>query len=157
MRISAKQLSFFDDEPADTLQTAIPQVLKVMDLQQEQLARSLGEGHRVIHGVAGSGKTLILAYRCQHLAEAMQTVLCFNVALTSRLRKSIGLASPTLMEEKGLDKLVTVRHFHGWCTEVLKQHRLPRTDYRQYKGSEYIKHLEAAVVAAVEAGKIPIG
>jgi hypothetical protein len=105
MRISAKQLSFFD-EPADTLQTAIPQVLKVMDLQQEQLARSLGEGHRVIHGVAGSGKTLILAYRCQHLAEAMQTVLvlCFNVALASRLRKSIGLASPTLMEDKGANQ-----------------------------------------------------
>jgi superfamily I DNA and RNA helicase len=99
-----------------------------MDLQQEQLARSLGEGHRVIHGVAGSGKTLILAYRYQHLAKAMQTVLmlCFNVALASRLRKSIGLASPTLMEEKGLAHLVTVRHFHGWCTEVLKQHRLPR-------------------------------
>ena len=150
MRISAKQLSFFD-EPADTLQTAIPQVLKVMDLQQEQLARSLGEGHRVIHGVAGSGKTLILAYRCQHLAEAMQTVLvlCFNVALASRLR--------SLMAEKGLTKLVTVRHFHGWCTEVLKQHQLPRPDYRQYKGAEYIQRLEAAVVAAVEAGKIPTG
>ncbi|MBD2114925.1 MULTISPECIES: DEAD/DEAH box helicase [Cyanophyceae] len=151
MRISAKQLSLFPKEPADTLQTAIPQVLKVMDLQQEQLARSLGEGHRVIHGVAGSGKTLILAYRCQHLAEAMQTVLvlCFNVALASRLR--------SLMAEKGLTKLVTVRHFHGWCTEVLKQHQLPRPDYRQYKGAEYIQRLEAAVVAAVEAGKIPTG
>jgi hypothetical protein len=33
LRIFAKQLSFFDDEPANTLQTAIPQVLKVMDLQ----------------------------------------------------------------------------------------------------------------------------
>ena len=56
MRISTKQLSFFDDEPEETLQTAIPKVLKVMDLQQEQLARNIGEGHRVIHGVAGSGK-----------------------------------------------------------------------------------------------------
>lgn len=64
----------------------------------------------------GSGKSLILAYRCQHLAEAMQSVLvlCFNVALASRLR--------SLMEEKGLTKLVTVRHFYGWGTEVLKQH-----------------------------------
>ncbi|MEP0908905.1 NERD domain-containing protein/DEAD/DEAH box helicase [Leptolyngbya subtilissima ST-M1] len=151
MRISAKQLSLFPKEPADILQTAIPQVLKVMDLQQEQLARSLGEGHRVIHGVAGSGKTLILAYRCQHLAEAMQTVLvlCFNVALASRLR--------SLMVEKGLTKLVTVRHFHGWCIEVLKQHQLPRPDHRQYKGAEYIQRLEAAVVAAVDAGKIPTG
>ena len=42
----------------------MPDIIKIMDIQQEQLARSLGEGHRVIHGVAGSGKTLILGYRC---------------------------------------------------------------------------------------------
>ncbi|MDE0033621.1 MAG: nuclease-related domain-containing protein, partial [Deltaproteobacteria bacterium] len=32
-----------------------PDVVKVMDIHQEQLARGLGDGHRVIHGVAGSG------------------------------------------------------------------------------------------------------
>jgi hypothetical protein len=151
LRISAKQLSFFDDEPAETLQTAIPQILKVMDLQQEQLARSLGEGHRVIHGVAGSGKTLILAYRCQHLAETMQSVLvlCFNVALASRLR--------SLMEEKGLDRIVTVRHFHGWCMDMLKQHRLPRPDGQRYRGSAFIEQLEKSVMTAVDAGQIPAG
>ena len=50
-----------------------------MDLQQEQLARSLGEGHRVIHGVAGYGKTMILGYRCQYLAKVLAKpilVLC---------------------------------------------------------------------------------
>ena len=79
-----------------------------MDLQQEQLARSLGEGHRVIHGVAGSGKTLILAYRCQHLAETLQSVLvlCYNVALAAKLR--------ALMKEKGLDHRVTVRLLKGF-------------------------------------------
>ena len=40
----------------------VPDIVRVMDLQQEQLARSMGEGHRVIHGVAGSGKTMILGY-----------------------------------------------------------------------------------------------
>ena len=44
----------------------VPDIVRVMDLQQEQLARSMGEGHRVIHGVAGSGKTMILGYRAQH-------------------------------------------------------------------------------------------
>jgi superfamily I DNA and RNA helicase len=37
---------------------AVPDIVRVMDLQQEQLARSMGEGHRVIHVVAGSGKTM---------------------------------------------------------------------------------------------------
>ena len=48
----------------------LPDLMQVMDLQQEQLARSLGDGHRVIHGVAGSGKTMILIYRAEQLAHA---------------------------------------------------------------------------------------
>ena len=48
-----EQASLFDE--AD-MQAEVPDMLRVMDLQQEQLARSLGDGHRVIHGVAGSGK-----------------------------------------------------------------------------------------------------
>lgn len=151
MRISAQQLSFFDDAPIDTLQTAIPQVLKVMDLQQEQLARSLGDGHRVIHGVAGSGKTLILAYRCQHLAQAEQSVLvlCFNVALASKLR--------SLLVTKSLSRQVTVCHFHGWCKDMLRRYNLPRPDARKYKEADYIRALEQAMIAAVETGQIPKG
>ena len=44
----------------------MPDIVRAMDLQQEQLARSMGEGHRVIHGVAGSGKTMILGYRARY-------------------------------------------------------------------------------------------
>ena len=151
MRLSTKQLSFFDDEPEEMLHTAIPQVLKVMDLQQEQLARNIGEGHRVIHGVAGSGKTLILAYRCQHLAQANQSVLvlCFNVALAAKLR--------SLIVSENLNQRVTVRHFHGWCLDMLKRYGIPRPDARRHRGIEYIRQLEQAVIAAVEAGRIPKG
>ena len=151
MRISSQQLSFFEDDPADGLQTAIPQLLKVMDLQQEQLARSLGDGHRVIHGVAGSGKTLILAYRAQHLAQAEQSilVLCFNVALASKLRSQL--------VTDALSSQVTVRHFHGWCTDMLRRYNLPRPNARTHRGTDYIRALEQAVIAAVEAGHIPKG
>lgn len=93
---------------------AVPSLVKVMDLQQEQLARSLGEGHRVIHGAAGSGKTMILGYRCAHLARATTKpilVLCYNRSLASRLQQVI--------EERGLGEKVTVRNFHVWCREML--------------------------------------
>ena len=62
------QGALFDDNDADA---QLPDVMRVMDLQQEQLARSLGDGHRVIHGVAGSGKTMILGYRAEYLAKAL--------------------------------------------------------------------------------------
>ncbi|MCZ7655326.1 MAG: hypothetical protein M5R42_15200 [Rhodocyclaceae bacterium] len=76
---------FKPDEIADV---EIPDLMRVMDLQQEQLARSLGEGHRVIHGVAGSGKTLILDYRAEQLAKICAKpilVLCYNKTLAGRL------------------------------------------------------------------------
>ncbi len=69
VRVST-QTSLFppDEDSSDTL----PDIMRVMDLQQEQLARSLGDGHRVIHGVAGSGKTMILGYRAEYLARRAQ-------------------------------------------------------------------------------------
>ena len=64
--------------------------LTVLDRKQEALAKSLGVGHRVIRGSAGSGKTLVLIYRARLLAENFphQGVLltCFNRSLAGRLR-----------------------------------------------------------------------
>jgi hypothetical protein len=63
---------------------AEPPSLKVMDLRQERNAHSLGEGHRIVYGVAGSGKTIILVARARLLAEdAAKRVLllCYNRAL----------------------------------------------------------------------------
>src|SRR5690606_10528958 len=72
-----------DIDPADQagVNAAPVDLLQVMDLAQEEIARNLGDGHRVIHGVAGSGKTLILAYRCRLLARTLPKpvlVLVFN-------------------------------------------------------------------------------
>ena len=85
-------------------------LLRVMDLQQEQLARSIGDGHRVVHGVAGSGKTLILAFRCEQLAKTLSKpilILCYNVVLAAKLEQ--------LMAARGLGERVVVRNFHRWC------------------------------------------
>ncbi|WP_210543300.1 DEAD/DEAH box helicase [Rhodoferax sp. PAMC 29310] len=104
------QAGMFDDtnEEAD-----LPDIMRVMDLQQEQLARSLGDGHRVIHGVAGSGKTMILGYRAEFLARANAPaskpilILCYNEPLAVKLASA--------MAAKGLGNKVHVRHFHRWC------------------------------------------
>lgn len=77
---------------APALAELVPDIVKVMDTQQEQLARSLGNGHRVIHGVAGSGKTLILGYRCLYVAEVLAKpilVICFNITLAGKLGSSL--------------------------------------------------------------------
>jgi hypothetical protein len=137
----------------ETPQLQIPDILRIMDLQQEQLARSLGDGHRVIHGVAGSGKTMILAYRCQHLAQVSNKpilVLCFNVSLAAKLRQVV-------QEDPNKISRVKVRHFHGWCMDLLKKYDIPRPDSTEYQGEAYTNELVNQVIAAVDAQKIPAG
>ncbi|MGD9841462.1 MAG: DEAD/DEAH box helicase [Steroidobacteraceae bacterium] len=124
-------------------------LMRVMDIQQEQLARSMGEGHRVIHGVAGSGKTLILGYRCEQLAKTMDKpilVLVYNVALASKLEQMIAA--------RGLSERVTVRNFHRWCLDQLTLYHIikPSGD-----GDEFYQKLVTAVIDAVERGQIPRG
>jgi hypothetical protein len=110
IRISSVQKDFFSEAPKPDVEEIVPDIVHVMDLAQEQMARGLGSGHRVIHGVAGSGKTLILGYRCLHLARLLHKpilVLCFNITLAARLRSFIN--------EKGIEEQVQVYHFHEWC------------------------------------------
>lgn len=120
--------------------------LAVMDLEQEAIARSLGEGHRVIHGVAGSGKTIILAYRCEHLARSMTKpilVLVYNIALASWLQQQLSA--------RGLDGRVQVRHFHGWCSDQLTLYHVPRPS----DGEHFFERMVQAVITAVDKGQVP--
>lgn len=147
VRISTQeQGSLFPKEANDEAAHSVPDLIKVMDMQQELLARSLGEGHRVIHGVAGSGKTLILGYRCLYLARLLNKpilVLCYNIALAARLRE--------LVEDRGIGGQVSVYHFHDWCGEQLKTYHVPRPP----PGDGYIERLVQSVVDAAEKGQIP--
>lgn len=67
--------------------------IRVLDRQQERLAHHLGEGYRVIRGVAGSGKTLVLTFRAKWYAENFpnrQVLLtCFNVPLMKALEAQL--------------------------------------------------------------------
>jgi AAA domain/UvrD-like helicase C-terminal domain len=66
------------------------EVVRTLDRQQEAVAKSMGEGHRVVRGVAGSGKTLILVYRAKLFAELHPRqkflLTCYTRALASELR-----------------------------------------------------------------------
>ena len=67
--------------------------LRALDHRQERLAQHLGEGYRLIRGVAGSGKTLILTHRAKHFAEHFPhwriLLLCFNRALSFALAQEV--------------------------------------------------------------------
>ena len=68
-------------------------VIRVMDREQERVAEHLGAGYRVLRGVAGSGKTLVLAHRARHLHKHWPNwrilVLCFNRVLANALKTMV--------------------------------------------------------------------
>ena len=144
------QGTLFDDNDADA---QLPDIMRVMDLQQEQLARSLGDGHRVIHGVAGSGKTMILGYRAEYLAKASTPaskpilILCFN--------EPLGVKLASVMEAKGLSDTVHVRHFHKWCRDQLKAYNLLPTE--KMGTSQLMEEFVQRVIRGVDQKHIPSG
>lgn len=138
----------FPKEVEDATEDLVPDIVKVMDREQEILARSLGEGHRVIHGVAGSGKTLILGYRCLHLAKILHKpilVLCYNITLAARLRE--------MLADRGIADKVSVYHFHDWCGEQLRTYHVDKPK----PGDGYFDRLVETVIGAAENGRIPRG
>jgi hypothetical protein len=143
--------SLFDDsdEAAE-----LPSIMRVMDLQQEQLARSLGEGHRVIHGVAGSGKTMLLGYRAEHLAKAQTAaskpilILCYNEPLARQLAR--------VMAAKGIAERVHAVHFHKWCRDQLVAYgqSLPANNQSV---TDKMADMVQRVITGVDRSQIPSG
>jgi superfamily I DNA/RNA helicase len=130
----------------------LPDLLKVMDVQQEQVARTLGDGHRVIHGAAGSGKTMILIFRAQYLAAMARPdqpvlILCFNRGLADRIESQL--------RQRGVDERVQVRTFHSWCADVTKSYqlRVPPADSAEM----HYRLMVEIVERALERGFVPGG
>lgn len=151
VRVQTQQpLALDDGRPA---LAPLPDLMQVMDLQQEQIARTLGEGHRVIHGPAGSGKTMILIFRAQQLAAAARPeqpvlVLCYNRALAERI--------DFVLRERGVsEQAVVVRTFHAWCHDMVRSYQLDVG--ADLHGEAYFEALAATVSRSVETGLVPGG
>jgi superfamily I DNA/RNA helicase len=152
-------LSLFDDSDPNCDEAAeLPSIMRVMDIQQEQLARSLGDGHRVIHGVAGSGKTMLLGYRAEHLAKAVNgqdsaaskpiLILCYNEPLAKQLAR--------VMDAKGIADRVHAVHFHKWCRDQLVAFGQELPANNQPVGQKMADMVQR-VISGVDRRQIPSG
>jgi hypothetical protein len=138
------------DAPIPAL--VVRDVLQVLDLQQESIARTLGEGHRLIHGPAGSGKTMLLIYRALQLqvvarADKPILVLCFNTALANQIDSVLRL--------KGVGPSVQVRTFHSWASEMVRTYQLGRVDH--LSRDERYDAIARLTCEGVAAARVPHG
>jgi hypothetical protein len=93
--------------------------LRVLDNNQESIARKLGAGHRIVVGPSGSGKTLILAHRAALLRKYDRRIkrilfVCYNITLVNYIRRLLS-AKRVPLGEVGVDVL----HFFELCAKVL--------------------------------------
>ena len=132
-------------------EAALPQTTPVLDLDQERVVRAPVDGHQIVYGVAGSGKTLLLAYRAQQLARAGAAsnkpilVLCMSEPLSVTLRADV--------DAHGLGSKVQVRYFHNWCFRQLSTYGLPLPLPGEATPSDLVQR----VMQAVETRRIPKG
>jgi superfamily I DNA and RNA helicase len=114
-----------------------------VDVIQEQIAKSLGEGPRLLRGFAGSGKTLILLMRAKLLLsnaiakkeKKRILILCWNISLANYLRQAF-LKIRIPYDGAVLDHLnvqpssnqasIEIIHFIGWARDIVRQYSYKR-------------------------------
>ena len=110
-------------------------LVRVLDRRQERVARHLGPGYRIIRGVAGSGKSLVLIHRARYLAENFPhrkfLLVCYNTALSMALKEQV---------EDVPGKNVTVRTVDSLAKKFARMNPT--------NGSEWRMQRECAVVVA---------
>ncbi|MGB4549489.1 MAG: NERD domain-containing protein/DEAD/DEAH box helicase, partial [Syntrophales bacterium] len=95
--------------------------LRVLDHNQEALARKIEGGHRIVTGPSGCGKTLVLIHRAALLKQyspEIQNILlvCYNITLVNYIKR--------LLSDKKVplgDGGVEVMHFFELCAKILNE------------------------------------
>ncbi len=118
-----KELLFWLYPPFHAIEQGTPLELKA---DQKKFAEPQ-TGHYRVRGVAGSGKTQVLAYRAAKLASQGYhvLVLTFNLTLGHLIHDMVS-KSPFAFEWNKL----TITYFHGFCKDILNEYgeEWPRND-----------------------------
>lgn len=136
--------------------------IQTMDLHQENLAKQIGDKNRLIRGVAGSGKTLVLASRAKILAKQHPDwkilILCYNISLASWIQQMIRhmMQEPDNLfdftdheSSTGADQdQIEVFNFHAWLMHELKasEDSIPSLIEKAKKGELILPMYDAVLV-----------
>ncbi len=108
----------------------IEDTIAIMDRQQEAIAKSIGDGHRIIRGVAGSGKTLILVYRAKLLAKSFPQnnylYTCYTKTLAHEIREILKPFSN-----------IDVVHLDGLFADIIRQNQQKHPGYEKDQNAPF--------------------
>lgn len=123
--------------------------LQLTTEQQRHVEPAPGR-HQRLRGVAGSGKSLVIAQRAANLASQGKKILIvtFNITLWHYIRDLVSRARVNFSWER-----VEFNHFHGLCRDFLYENDVP-WPHEDESGSEFFDEIVPQVVReTIGAGK----
>jgi hypothetical protein len=104
----------------------------LIDQVQERIAKGTGEGHRLLRGVAGSGKTLIMLYRAKILSRLNPDwkilFICWNRSLINYLEQLF-----EAIKMNSDSKNVEFNYYSRWLKGIGKEQHVSIPNLADYK------------------------
>jgi hypothetical protein len=97
--------------------------VKALDYEQEEFAKKVPNGHYMVSGIPGSGKTVILLSRALHLVQSYDNhnvlVLTYTKALANKLRHQLSLKASEIHISESEKNRIKITHFHKLCYDMI--------------------------------------
>lgn len=119
--------------------------------EQERHAISAPTKHQRLRGVAGSGKTLVIAQRAANLASQGKKVLIitFNITLWHYIKDHVSRARYNFRWDK-----VEFNHFHGFCRNFLSENDIRWPLNEDYSQEELLNDIVPRIISeTVKSGR----
>ena len=119
--------------------------------EQQRTARPSPRQHQRLKGVAGSGKTLVLAQRAANIAaEGMHVLLVtFNITLWHHIRDQVSRARQGFPWSR-----FTFKHFHGLCRDYYSENGIPWPNFSKDEAARYFNEIiPETIIRHMDVGK----
>lgn len=133
---------------------SIEQGMKIkLSTEQKRHINPSEKQHQRLRGVAGSGKTLVIAQRAANLASAGKKVLIitYNITLWHYIRDNISRARYNFKWEQ-----FEFNHFHGFCKNYLYENDIPFPEINNNSNNKdlfFDEKIPTLVIESMKKGK----
>lgn len=97
--------------------------VKALDYEQEEFAKRVPNGHYMVSGIPGSGKTVILLSRALHLAQRYENysilILTYTKALANKLKHQLSLKATDMNISEAVCSRIEIKNFHKLCYDIV--------------------------------------
>lgn len=123
--------------------------IRALDYEQEEFSKKVPNGHYMVSGIPGSGKTVMLLSRALHLAQHNKyykiIILTYTRALSNKLKHQLIIKSKEMqISDTDLER-IEIKHFHKLCYDLVGYPAYTREDKEAYYDTFWPKEAIKAV------------